>query len=98
MVDYAYELLPLINVAKSEGNTDEYKRLYNLYLQLMLDLDTMLSYDENFKLERWTSLARNIADEVEGTTVNDRNWLEWNARTQVTVWSKGNSDQQDSCF
>ena len=95
MVDYAYELLPLINVAKSEGNTDEYKRLYNLYLQLMLDLDTMLSYDENFKLERWTSLARNIADEVEGTTVNDRNWLEWNARTQVTVWSKGDTDLHD---
>ncbi|MBR5600659.1 MAG: alpha-N-acetylglucosaminidase [Bacteroidaceae bacterium] len=95
MVDFAYELLPLINAARTESNTAEYKRLYTLYLQLMLDLDTMLSYDENFKLERWTSLARNIADEVEGTTVNDRNWLEWNARTQVTVWSKGDTDLHD---
>ncbi len=85
MVDYAAELLPLINAAR--GNTAEYTRLYQLYLQLMLDLDTMLSYDEGFKLERWTSLARNIADEVAGTTENDRNWLEWNARTQVTVWA-----------
>ena len=85
MVDYAAELLPLINAAR--GNTAEYTRLYQLYLQLMLDLDTMLSYDEGFKLERWTSLARNIADEVTGTTENDRNWLEWNARTQVTVWA-----------
>ena len=93
MVDYAAELLPLINAAR--GNNAEYTRLYQLYLQLMLDLDEMLSYDENFKLERWTSLARNIADEVEGTTENDRNWLEWNARTQITVWSKGNTDLHD---
>ena len=93
MVDYAAQLLPLINAAR--GNDAEYTRLYKLYLQLMLDLDTMLSYDENFKLERWTSLARNIAKEVDGTTENDRNWLEWNARTQVTVWSKGNTDLHD---
>ena len=93
MVDYAAELLPLINAAR--GNNDEYTRLYQLYLQLMLDLDEMLSYNENFKLERWTSLARNIADEVSGTTENDRNWLEWNARTQITVWSKGNTDLHD---
>ena len=93
MVDYAAQLLPLINAAR--GNNAEYTRLYQLYLQLMLDLDEMLSYDENFKLERWTSLARNIADEVAGTTENDRNWLEWNARTQVTVWSKGNTDLHD---
>ncbi|MBR3976796.1 MAG: alpha-N-acetylglucosaminidase C-terminal domain-containing protein [Bacteroidaceae bacterium] len=95
MVDYAAQLLPLIKAAYDGKNTDEYTRLYQLYLQLMLDLDTMLSYDENFKLERWTSLARNIADEVTGTTENDRNWLEWNARTQVTVWSKGNTDLHD---
>ena len=93
MVDYAAELLPIINAAR--GNDAEYTRLYTLYLDLMLDLDEMLSYDENFKLERWTSLARNIADEVTGTTENDRNWLEWNARTQVTVWSNGNTDLHD---
>ena len=95
MVDYAAQLLPLINAAHNSNNNAEYTRLYQLYLQLMLDLDAMLSYDENFKLERWTSLARNIADEVGGTTENDRNWLEWNARTQVTVWSKGDTDLHD---
>ena len=93
MVDYAAELLPLINAAKNDDA--EYTRLYQLYLRLMLDLDEMLSYDENFKLERWTSLARNIANEVSGTTENDRRWLEWNARTQITVWSKGDTDLHD---
>ena len=95
MVDYAAQLLPLINAAHNSGDNAEYTHLYQLYLQLMLDLDAMLSYDENFKLERWTSLARNIANEVEGTTENDRRWLEWNARTQVTVWSKGDTDLHD---
>ena len=95
MVDYAAELLPLINVARETKNDAEYTRLYKQYLQLMLDLDEMLSYDENFKLERWTSLARNIANEISGTTENDRRWLEWNARTQVTVWSKGDTDLHD---
>ncbi len=101
MVDYAAELLPLIKAAYDSKNTDEYTRLYQLYLQLMLDLDEMLSYDENFKLERWTSLARNIADEVSGTTINDRNWLEWNARTQVTVWTyneNGLNDYSNRCW
>ena len=93
MVDYAAELLPLVNAAKNDDA--EYTRLYQLYLRLMLDLDEMLSYDENFKLERWTSLARNIANEVSGTTENDRRWLEWNARTQITVWSNGNTDLHD---
>ena len=95
MVDYAAELLPMITAARDTKDNAEYERLYKLYLQLMLDLDEMLAYDENFKLERWTSLARNIADEVEGTSINDRNWLEWNARTQVTVWSKGDNDLHD---
>ena len=95
MVDYAAKLLPLIKEARNSGNNTEYERLYNLFLQLMLDLDEMLSYDENFKLERWTSLARNIANEANGTNINDRNWLEWNARTQVTVWSFSNSGLND---
>lgn len=101
MVDYAAELLPLINAARNSGDSAEYERLYQLYLQLMLDLDEMLSYDENFKLERWTSLARNIAGEADGTTVNDRNWLEWNARTQVTVWTyneNGLNDYSNRCW
>ena len=35
---------------------------------------------------RWTSSARNICDEVTGTTEADRDWMEWNARTLITVW------------
>lgn len=95
MVDFAYDLLIEIRAAYNSGDTVEYKRLYGIFLQLMLDVDTMLANDTNFTLERWTGMARDITDEVDGTTENDKNWLEWNARTQVTVWSKSNSNLHD---
>lgn len=95
MVDFAYDLLVEIKTAYNSGDTAEYERLYGIFLQLMLDVDAMLANDTNFTLERWTSMARDITDEVSGTTENDKNWMEWNARTQVTVWSKSNSDLHD---
>ena len=41
---------------------------------------------ELFNLEKWTVSARNVCDEVAGTTDADRNWMEWNARTLISVW------------
>lgn len=53
----------------------------------MLDLDELLSTNENFMLGRWTNMARGIADEAEGTTEADRQWLELNnARTLISTW------------
>jgi alpha-N-acetylglucosaminidase len=49
-------------------------------------LNRLLSQVGLFKLEKWTNSARNICDEVPGTTEADRDWMEWNARTLVTVW------------
>lgn len=95
MVDFSYYLLADIRTAYNNGDTAEYKRLYEIFLQLMLDIDAMLANDENFTLERWTSMARDVTDEAEGTTDNDKNWMEWNARTQITVWSKGDTQLHD---
>ena len=95
LVDYAYYILPEIKRNKDCDNLTEYRRLYSLYLQLMLDLDELLSYDMSFRLDNRAAMARNIADEVETTTLNDRRWLEWNLRTQVTVWSGSESNLND---
>ena len=95
MVDFAYYLLPEIKNAYNKRDIAEYERLYKLFLQLMLDVDTLLSTDTNFTLGRWTTMARDVTDEAEGTTVADKNWMEWNARTQVTVWSKTDSNLHD---
>lgn len=95
LVDFSYYLLPDIKKAFDAGDTAEYERLYKLFLQLMKDVDIMLSVDENFTLGRWTTMARDVTDEAEGTTVADKNWMEWNARTQITVWSTTDSNLHD---
>ena len=95
LVDLAYTLVKEIKHKRDAGDSAEYERLYRLYLQLMLDIDELLSYDENFRLEKWTKMACDITDEVSGTTLNDKRWLEWNARTQVTVWSDKESNLND---
>ena len=95
IVDFAYYLLADIRMAKESGDADEYERLYKIYLQLMLDVDAMLANDYNFTLERWTEMARDVTDEAEGTSLNDKNWMEWNARTQITVWAKSDGNLHD---
>ena len=94
MVDYAAELLPLINEKRKAGNIAEYSRLYDIFLLLMTDLDNMLAYSELFKLERWASLAHEIA-ESENVSDNDCNWLEWNARTLITTWTNEDTKMHD---
>ncbi|MDY5767586.1 MAG: alpha-N-acetylglucosaminidase C-terminal domain-containing protein, partial [Alloprevotella sp.] len=64
--------------------------------QLILDLDELLNTNKDFIVGRWTQLARSIADEVNGKTIDgtpinitdaDRDWLELNnARTLITTW------------
>lgn len=95
IVDFAYYLLADIRMAKESGDVDGYERLYKIYLQLMLDVDAMLANDYNFTLERWTEMARDVTDEAEGTSLNDKNWMEWNARTQITVWAKSDGNLHD---
>ncbi len=87
LTDYANELLKAINAAYSQGQTTDYKRLRDAYLQLILDIDELLSTNKSFMLGRWTQMARGIADEVSGTTETDRQWLELdNARTLISTW------------
>ena len=89
MVDYAAELLPLINDMRKAGNTAEYRRLYELFLNLMLDLDGMLAYNEFFNLSTWTHRAHEIVEDVNMANLGDNecNWLECNIRSLITVWA-----------
>lgn len=57
------------------------------FLRLINDIDRLLNTNKHFMLGTWTEMARAIADEVEGTTESDRDWLELNnARTLITTW------------
>lgn len=87
VTDYAYYLLKALNEANSSKNTALFNSRRDAYLQLMLDLDELLNTNKDFIVGRWTNLARGIADEVEGTTEADKDWLELNnARTLITTW------------
>ena len=52
-----------------------------LILELGADLERLLATDEHFLLGNWIAAARQW-----GNTTQESNWLEWNARMQVTLW------------
>ena len=54
------------------------------FLGLISDMDRLLSTRKEFKLGTWIESARAI-----GQTPKDKDWLEWNARTQLTTWGHG---------
>lgn len=87
LTDYAYYLLQALNAAHTSGDTEAFNVRRDAFLKLMLDLDELLNTNRNFRLGRWTTMARGIADEVTGTTASDRAWLELtNARRLITTW------------
>ena len=50
-------------------------------LQLISDWDSLLATSERFLLGRWIEDARRW-----GLSIEEEEWLEWNARNQVTLW------------
>lgn len=96
LTDYGYYLLKGINEAATSNNATAtaYATRRDAYLQLILDLDALLNTNSNFMLGRWTNMARNIADEANGTTESDKQWLELdNARTLITTWGENSNSE-----
>ena len=87
LMDYAYYLLKDIKKSYDEGNVKGFKKQRDAFLSLILDMDALLNTNKNFMLGNWTQMARDIADEFEGTVESDKDWLELNnARTLITTW------------
>eukprot|EP01065_Artemidia_motanka_P051521 TRINITY_DN9112_c0_g1_i1.p1 TRINITY_DN9112_c0_g1~~TRINITY_DN9112_c0_g1_i1.p1 ORF type:complete len:827 (+),score=257.62 TRINITY_DN9112_c0_g1_i1:54-2534(+) len=63
------------------GNKTEVARLGAGLLEIIDDYDRLLSTDTNFMLGRWTNWSRGW-----GATEDEKNWLEFNARNQITLW------------
>ena len=94
LTDYGSSLLKAVAAANAAGDKALLRSRSQLYLDLILDLDRLLGTNKDFRLGRWTQLARGIADEAQGTTEADRQWLELNnARTLITTWgARANSE------
>ncbi len=93
VTDHANGLLARMRVAYESDDKREFGRLKKHFLKLILDQDRLLSTTPAFMLGRCTDMARKLTDEVPGRSSADKDWLEWNARTQVTVW--GNKEAAD---
>ncbi|MCM1310651.1 MAG: alpha-N-acetylglucosaminidase [Bacteroides sp.] len=88
LTDYSKSLLAGLKEANSAGNTELFNKRRDALLELILDLDELLNSNKEFTLGHWTKRARQMADEVSGTTNADRDWLELNnARTIISTWS-----------
>lgn len=67
--------------AATRNDSIDYRRLSEQFLDLILLQDSLLASDEHFRLGRWTEMARDC-----GNTPEESDRMEWNARTQITVW------------
>ncbi|CAA6663543.1 unnamed protein product [Spirodela intermedia] len=67
--------------AYAEGDVDMLTHQSQRFIELIGDIDTLLSSDDNFLLGSWLENAKTLA-----TSQNERRQYEWNARTQVTMW------------
>jgi alpha-N-acetylglucosaminidase len=93
LTDYANTLLKDIDAAHKNEDKEQLDKLEKQFIDIINDLDVLLSTDHDFMLGKWVNMARNIADEVPGTTAADKDWLQENALTLITTWGeRENSD------
>ncbi|CAN6300862.1 unnamed protein product [Urochloa humidicola] len=59
------------------------------FLEIIVDIDTLLAADDNFLLGPWLESAKSLA-----VTENECKQYEWNARTQVTMWYDNTETEQ----
>ncbi|WVZ56985.1 hypothetical protein U9M48_007439 [Paspalum notatum var. saurae] len=60
------------------------------FLEIIMDIDSLLAADDNFLLGPWLESAKSLA-----MSEKERKQYEWNARTQVTMWYD-NTDAEQS--
>lgn len=99
LTDYVRKLIPAIKQAHTNGDTERFEMLRDAFLQLILDVDELLNTNSEFMLGNWTERARKMADEMPGTTLADRDWLELNnARQLITTWTTTNTNLRDYSY
>ncbi|KAL6593812.1 hypothetical protein ACP70R_048713 [Stipagrostis hirtigluma subsp. patula] len=59
------------------------------FLEIIVDIDTLLASDDNFLLGPWLESAKSLA-----VTEDEHKQYEWNARTQVTMWYDNTKTEQ----
>ena len=88
--NYQYDLVDLVRQCLADRGkelldtyttTDDKNALGEVFLQMILDQDELLGTISDFRLGRWTEMARNL-----GITTAEKDLYEKNARMLVTTW------------
>ena len=67
--------------AWKDRDAERFAKLSDAFLKLILSQDRLLSTREEFMVGRWLEDAKAL-----GSTSQEKDWLEWNARVQITTW------------
>ena len=81
LANYASPLQQQMVKAYHAGNKEQFKLYSAQFLQLMDDMDALLSTRKDFLLGKWIAEAR-----ANGVTDKEKNLYEFNARDLVTLW------------
>lgn len=81
VADRGRQLSQAIGRAAKEKNRNEYQRISEEFLNLILLQDSLLATIPDFRLGKWTEESRRCA-----LTKQEADSMEWNARTLITVW------------
>ena len=94
--NFEYDLVDIVRQAVAEkgrlmyrvlvdaykaGDRELFKLSFDRFLRLILMQDRLLATRPEFKVGRWLESARNL-----GSTEEEKDWYEWNARVQITTW------------
>lgn len=97
--NFEYDLVDIVRQAVAEkgrlmyrvlvdaykaGDRELFKLSSDRFLRLILMQDRLLATRSEFKVGRWLESARNL-----GSTEEEKDWYEWNARVQITTWGTG---------
>ena len=99
--NFEYDLVDIVRQAVAEkgrlmyrvlvdaykaGDRELFKLSSDRFLRLILMQDRLLATRSEFKVGRWLESARNL-----GSTEEEKDWYEWNARVQITTWGNRNA-------
>lgn len=94
--NFEYDLVDIVRQAVAEkgrlmyrvlvdaykaGDRELFKLSSDRFSRLILMQDRLLATRPEFKVGRWLESARNL-----GSTEEEKDWYEWNARVQITTW------------
>ena len=72
---------PVVVSAYKSADEDLFDKASSKFLNLILLQDELLSLRKEFCVGNWIGMARNM-----GVSSDEKNWLEWNARVQISTW------------